>query len=520
MIKSINPLKYFTILIAALLLNLFTANKSNASHLAAFDMWVTYIGAGIDGCTGTTEYKYEVALDIYVSCEGGAGPVTGFISIPYTSATLGAGGNATTTITTADLDTVSELCDSLKPFNSCAYPANQQFKAYVRSKIRIPVTLPGAAPDWVFSWNSCCRNGGITNLLNPSSRSIYVECGLNNVIKYNNSTPKFTVPPLPYICANQPANYLNGPIDPNGDSLRVTNINAFEGAAAPIPYDVGYSLADPIASVGSNPYRVDTFTGTARFTPSNAGYFVLAFQCDEYDRATGIRTGYIRRDAQVSVFNCAAPPPVVDTNFVSGNLTNSTFVKKDVIVCPGSSMSYTAKANSNVSTSKLYMEANVGDFAGSTFTTTGTGTTSSSGVFTWTPTTADLGEHTLIITSKDSTCSGGGYSIVLKNYVVLLIRVVPGLDAGKDLAVCELNPSPRQLFVRGAEYLTQIKWTDINGGSAQFLSNDTIVNPVSSTNQTIGYIVSSPQLTGACKSKDTVFVYKDTSNTIDIFPQG
>ncbi|HLO70263.1 MAG TPA: hypothetical protein VK167_05310, partial [Flavipsychrobacter sp.] len=503
-------------LIVLTALSVLCYNTSHASHLAAFDMWVTYIGAGIDGCTGTTEYKYEVAFDLYRSCEGGASlPLSATIN--YGSATLGFNSSVNVNITAADVDTVSELCDSLKPFNSCAYPTNQQFKAYEKGKFRAVVILPGAAPDWVFSWSSCCRNSGINNIV---AGSMYAECGLNNVIKYNNSTPQFTRAPLPYICAAQPANYLNGLFDPNGDSLYVRNVEPFDAAGTPSTYQAGFDLQNPVGAIATDPYKVNPATGIATFTPANAGFFVIAFQCDEYDRATGIRTGYSRRDAQLSVFNCAAPPPIVDTNLVSGNLTNSTFVKKEIIVCPGSTMSYTAKSNSNVSTSKIYMEANVIRFPGSTFTTTGTGTTTASGVFTWTPTTADIGEHTLEILSKDSTCSGGGYSIVLKSSIVILIRVVPGLDAGKDLAVCELNPSPRQLFVRGAEHLTQIKWTDINGGPAQFLSNDTIVNPVSSTNQTIGYIVSSPQLTGACKSKDTVFVYKDTSNTIDIFPQG
>ncbi len=514
MSKILNTTKRLPVVLL-LLLSVLSVNKVKASHYAAVDLFVTYIGAGIDGCTGTTEYLYEITFDQYKACEQFNAGLDQSANISIRSATLAVNTNVFTT--NYVIDTLDELCDSIKPFNSCRVPANQQLRGYVRHRFTANVILPGAAPDWVFSWSSCCRNGAINNI---TCASIYVEAGLNNVIKYNNSTPRFQYSPLPYICVNQPANYLNGPIDPNGDSLYVRNIEPLDGAAtANCGYSAGFSVLDPVGSAASNPFRVDPFTGTAFFTPLNAGFFVLAFRCDEYDRATGTPTGYIRRDAQISILNCNAPPPAVDTMFTGGTITNSTYINKSLLVCPGSNMTYNASASSDVATSKLYMDANEANIPGSTFTVTGEGSTKVQGVFSWTPTQNDLGEHTLIITSKDSTCSGSGYNIVLKNYVIILIRVIKGLDAGKDLPICDLNPTPRQLFVKGTEYINTVKWTDINGGIAKNLSNDTIINPVANPTVTTTYVVSTPDLVGACKSRDTVSVFVDTSNTIDIFPQ-
>ncbi|OSZ78903.1 hypothetical protein CAP35_11820 [Chitinophagaceae bacterium IBVUCB1] len=505
--------------ILLLILSLVSYQQARASHYAAVDLFVTYIGAGIDGCTGTTEYLYEVTFDQYKACETGNAGLDGSANISIRSASLSV--NTNLLIPNPIIDTLDELCDSIKPFNSCRVPANQQLRGYVRHRFVGNVILAGPAPDWVFSWSSCCRNGAISNI---NCASIYVEAGLNNVIKYNNSTPRFREIPLPYLCTNQPAKYLNRPEDPNNDSLRTTAVVPLDGNATTFcgynttPFN--YSLADPIECAASNPFRVDPFTGAATFTPLNAGFFVLAFRCDEYDRATGISTGYTRRDAQISILNCNAPPPIVDTSYTTGgSITNGTFIKNSLIVCPGSNLTYTANSNSDVSTSELYMDANEADFPGATFAVTGEGTTKVTGVFSWTPTQADLGEKTLTIVSKDSTCSGGGYSIVLKNYIIILIRVVRGLDAGKDLPICDLNPTPRQLFVKGTEFINSVKWTDISGGPAKNLSKDDIINPLADPTVTTTYVVSTPDLVGNCKSRDTVSVFVDTSNTIDIFPQ-
>ncbi|MEZ5015608.1 MAG: gliding motility-associated C-terminal domain-containing protein [Flavipsychrobacter sp.] len=501
------------------LLSCVAFSKAKASHLAAADIYLTYVGAGADGCSATAEYKYVITLDIYRACERTSAGLGTQENVTYGSVNSGV-PNTTLTMRFPQIDTLDGLCETFKKDNSCRFPNNDSLPGFIRHRYTDTIILPSAQTDWRFWWTSCCRNSGIQNLTNTGS--IYVEAGLNNLAKYNNSTPRFLVSPLPYICINQPATYLNGPYDVNGDSMYVQVQEPLQGAANPIAYLAanGYTLADPMGSAASNPFTFNTTTGTAKYTPTLEGKFVMAFRCDEYERGTGINLGYIMRDVQVSVFKCSAPPPPVDSLPLS--ISSGAIVKGPqgdmVLVCPGSPLRFDMSATSANTTSNVYMEANTNVIPGSSFTTTGAGTNSVTGTFSWTPTVSDIGEHTLIITGKDSTCSGAGFSIVLKNYTVLTIVVTGGLDAGPDLPICQLNPTPRQLFVKGTDFVT-VNWTDINGGPAIGLNNSSIHNPIATTTRTTSYVVSSPELKGNCKNRDTVSVFIDTSNKITTIPK-
>ncbi|MBN8669692.1 MAG: gliding motility-associated C-terminal domain-containing protein [Chitinophagales bacterium] len=519
-----------TLLLAvASCLLLFSPKLAKACHFGAADLFVTYTGPGIDGCTGTTVYQYDVTCIIYYACQtcytdGGAGGV----NIAYSSA-LAPGGNVTCNPAKPNADTLHALCPAYNDSNSCKQQTAAsavKFPAFQARTYVGTVVLPSAQPDWTFSFSSCCRNN--SNLVGGSGNSIYIEAMLNNQIKYNNSTPRFLNSPLPYICVNQPNIYLTGPFDPNGDSLSVQQQAPMSGPAAFLTYNPGFSVADPVGSSGANPYKLNSTTGAATFTPLNIGNPCLNFRIDEYDRSTGLRTAYTMRDVQISILPCAAPPPGIDSlkptltindgSLVDVDAGNGKTNGKAIVTCPGNKLNFSINSSTNNTASYLDMYANTFVIPGSTFNIVGKGTNSITGTFDWTPTVADIGEHTLIVTSADSSCNAN-QPIVLKNYTVVLIKVIKGLDAGNDVSTCELNPIPRQLFVKGYGNLKlNIKWKDISGGQAAFLNSDTIYNPISIANKTTNYIVTSTDLKGNCKSSDTVTVFVDKSNTIDIFP--
>jgi gliding motility-associated-like protein len=512
--------KLLTVITPVLLLMVLGQSRSYASHFAAGEIFLTYIGEGADGCSNTSEYKYLLTVDLYRACEGGAdAPTTAFIN--YGSVNGGFTGSIN--MTEYVPDTLHELCEVFVPQNSCITPANQNtYPAYIRHRFTDTLILPSAQTDWLFSYSSCCRNGGIAN--GSSNGSFYIETGLNNLTKYNNSTPRFLVEPLPYICAMQPAQYLNGPFDLNGDSMFTRVQEPLGGANNPILYGPApYTVNDPMGSTAGGPFQFDPATATASFTPSNQGKFVMAFRCEEFDRATGISLGFVVRDVQVSVFPCSAPPPVIDK--LPPLVNNAELVKingKDgILACPGSNINFSMSTQSTSPTSLVFLEANVASIPGSTFTTTGGGTQKVTGEFNWTPTTSDVGEHTLIITAKDSTCSGTNFAIVLKNYTVLLLKVVPGLDAGPDLPICQIDGDSVQLFVRGADAADSLDltWAVAGGGALTGLSDPTIHNPRAKPGKTTDYVVSVSQLKGECKSSDTVRVYIDETNLVRITPK-
>ena len=492
--------------------------ETKASHLGAADIYVTYVGAGADGCSGTTEYKYVITLDVYRACENGA-------SAPTTArifwASTNAGFNDDRNITNPIRDTLDELCAAFKDSNSCRIPSSSSpYPAFIRHRFIDTIILPSAQTDWRFWWSSCCRNSGIVNLQNNGA--MYVEAGLNNLTKYNNSTPRFIEPPLPYTCANQPTTYANTPWDPNkDDSIRTELQEVYSAAGTQIAYQApNYSLADPIQSTPGNPFSFDPSSGSATFTPVGQGKYVMGFRCYDYERGTGTSLGYSTRDIQITIFNCSAPPPAVDSlplNIDEGSLVDFKG-KKTLVVCPGSNVKFEMNTESQNPTSNIYLQATTGPFTGSSFNVTGAGTNKVSGIFTWTPTIGDLGEKTLYIYGKDSTCTGGGFSIVLRTIKVIPIVVLEGLDAGPDLPFCDINPDSVQLFARGTDNLS-FSWSIAGSGGTAGLSDPTIHNPRALPFTTTSYIISTPDLKGACKARDTVSVFKDTTNRVVITPK-
>ncbi|MBN8672306.1 MAG: gliding motility-associated C-terminal domain-containing protein [Chitinophagales bacterium] len=515
---------YVRILLLFLLL---FAGKAKADHFAAGDLYVVYVGAGLDGCTGTTEYKYEVYFDQYKACDRNpvnAATLATTVNIQYRSATAAAAGlpGATGNVVCnfVSQDTLDQLCEVYHNQNSCYVNSVTAPIGFDRVRVMGTVTLPYPQPDWTFYFWSCCTSNNLINV--PSYEPFYLETMLNNVVKYNNSTPRFNVTPLPYICNGNASVFLNGPSDVNGDSLRTYNIFHYthmSPIAAPtwLAFNPGYSLADPMGSASSNPYRMDTMTGAAYFTPQNAGRYTFDFQCDEYDPKTKVLTGYIRRTCEVNILNCSYPPPTIDTTpltITGGTLQAS---QKRVITCPGNNLTFTINGKSLNALSNVYLDV-LNIIPGATYTVAGQGTSSPVGTFSWIPTAGDIGEHSMTFVSKDSTCNSTGTIIVQKNFVVVKIKVVAGIDVGPDRPICKLSPLPQQLFVRGYDNLNSLVWTDINGGPAKDLSSSTIHNPIASPKTTTSYIVTAPELVGNCRLKDTVTIFEDTTNAIDIFP--
>jgi len=513
--------------VVALIMTVIGIPKAKACHFAAADIYVTYIGAGVDGCSGTTEYKYEVTLFVYHACQSCFLDAGQNQTVFWTSASAITDGLPTPSGSivvnhpSPTPDTVHQLCAQFSDSSSCKKLANvTRFPAFRRRTYTGTVTLPYARTDWRFYWSNGGRN--TSNL--AGCGSLYIEAGLNNVVKYNNSTPQFLSNPLPYICVNQPTTYLNGPYDPNGDSVVVIQQIPYTPGGTTgtqCAYNVGYSVNDPIGSTAGNPYTLNYQTGSATFTPTNTGFYVLGFRAEDYERKTGTLLSYVWRDVQVSVLPCNDPPPAIDSIAAGiSSITSGSIVKTSlgdvVFACPGSNLEFDVNSKSNDPTHNVFMYANTNLFPGAGFTVTGQGSGNVTGTFTWTPTTSHIGEHTLVIVSKDSTCLIS-QPIVLTNYRVIPIRIVEGLNAGPDLPICELNPDSVQLFVRGTDDL-KVNWT-VNGGTPTGLSNSTIHNPKAMPAYTTDYVITTPDLAGTCKLSDTVQVFIDESNKVSITPK-
>jgi gliding motility-associated-like protein len=522
--NMINYLKSVRIRIISMMLVLLClfSNKALASHIAAADLYIDYIG------THPNDLRYKVTLVLFKACDIGSIdlPTSDYVNI--SSSCGGPVGNCNHLMpTVVGPDTLDQLCDTFKSINSCRV-AGSIYPGFIRRIYIDTVTLPFACTDWKFSWNSCCRNTSILNLTTPSGDGMYIECMLNNSVKWNNSSPRFMIDPIPYLCIDQPAFFLNGPYDPNNDSLVASNsqpeqVGTTSGCVTtgvPINYAATFSLAAPIAS--TTPYAVNPNTGTATFTPNTLGKYVLGFRCDEYDVASGNLIGYIMRDVQVSVLNCISPAPQIDTlpqNPVNCYIATAPGGDKYIVAAPDCQMSFTTSAHTNSVTNLLFMSANNGQIIPtSTFTVAGQGGQNPTGTFTWTPTVADIGDYTIIITVKDSTCNNT-QPIVLPNFLIVFIKVVPKINAGPDGKICKIDGQPWQFNVTGPNNVPY-QWTDINGNTNPYgISDPNIKNPTAYPSYNMTYVVKTPVIPVGCHASDTVNVIIDTSNSVIASPK-
>lgn len=479
--------------------------NAHASHLAAADIHVDYVG------TGPTDYTYKITLNVYKSCEPSSIDLSLSETLVWSSSCF---PGSSVLMTAPKIDTLDHLCDTFKAVNSCR-DLTSIFPAFVRHTWEKTITLPGPCTDWVFSASDGTRNAAILNLLGASGYSIYVDAMINNSKKANVNTPRYTIDPIPYFCQNVKCTFPNAPIDPDLDSTVSFNVQPRSAAATPIPYSCPgapafcYSLLNPIASAISNPYAVDANTGTATFTPTIIGKFVLAFQTKDYDKTTGELMGYTTRDVQVSVLGCSAPPPTNDT---FPDNTAGCYVEKSsgtVFACPGQNMRFDVGSTSNSLINAIYARWDLSSLPGATFTTVGDGTKRAVGTLNWTPTKADVGDHIVKLRFVDSTCSVG-QPLVSEVFYVLKITVLPFVDGGKDGVYCIPAGAAYQMKTK-LEPGMRYKWTSIFGSPTfppPFMDDDTLARPSVKPAVLTSYLVEGSIYRGPyrCTTRDTVNV--------------
>jgi gliding motility-associated-like protein len=482
----------------------FKSEKLQASHLAAVDVFVDYVP------TGDNPYRYKVTLYVYKACEGGAN-LSDEATLTWQSLTGCLPSGDMRVRYSAD-DTLDKLCDTFKQSNSCRN-ATSIYPAFQRRTYIYFIDLPGACPDWVFSWREAARNAAIKNI---TTGNLYGDAMINNTKKARVNTPRYSIDPIPYFCLNSPAIFPNAPKDPDGDLMVTSYLNprnagpdpySYEGYRCPSVVDLYcFSAIDPIASATTDPYYIDPNTGTATFTPTLDGKFVLAFQTFDYDRVTNELMGFTTRDVQVSVLGCASPPPEVDDE--PKDMINSYYKEGVIYGCPGSEMVFTIGAESRSSRNKIFTKWDLMEFPTASFTSEGNGSYRTEGTFKWTPTKEDVGRKTLTLRFVDSTCSNG-QPLLEDADKVFIVEVLPYVEAGVDGIYCIPGGDGYQMKTVEKEGM-RYKWSSISGSSTTppFMDNDTLARPRVRPSVASSYMVEGSVYIDAyrCATRDTVDV--------------
>ncbi|MFM6944635.1 MAG: hypothetical protein ACKOXV_05055, partial [Bacteroidota bacterium] len=388
------------------------SSQVKASHFAAGDIKVQFIGLD------SLDLRYRITVNIYYDCLGTA---------PYPTQTIhyqSVNGSVNTSVSVpfdpAQSLTISQLCPAFASQSACVNPTGAPVYPGFFKRVYTTVVTLSRQSDWNIWDEDAARNGAIKNLSAPSSFVTY--CRYNNLIRYNNNTPNFTIDPVPYYCQNQPSQFLNSPYDVDGDSIVVTPNPSYGGSNSgqTIPnfsnqlifaytYMPGYSYTDPVQSAASNPYTVNPGTGTATFTPTIDGNFVVAFEAADYDRCTKQLLSTVSRDVQIIVnptAQCNIQIPVIDS--LPSNLVNCTLDTaggaKNINVCPGQTISFQVQAAASVITNAVTINSNAAQSCqGSSFVVNNQYSLNPVGTFTWTPTVNDIGDHIFLGIAADST---------------------------------------------------------------------------------------------------------------------
>jgi hypothetical protein len=448
-----------------------------ASHAVGADL--TY------DCLGGNTYRFR--LKFYRDCAGIAAPTSVSINIASTSCSH----STSITMPLISSQEVSPLCAAQLPNSTCNGGSLPGIQQYI---YEATYTLPANCPDWRFSYTLCCRNVAVTNSNNASSYNLYVEATLNNQVVTCNSSPDFTVNPVPYICNGQPFSYNHGVVDVDGDSLSYTLIQPKHTATSNVPYSGSFTSTYPISTSPPNNFVFNPSTGQMTFTPGSTQIGLVAIRVDEF--RNGVKIGSTIRDMQVIVINCGTNSTPSMANPI--NITGATYntVTSTFKACPGTPMSFQFVSSDLDASQILTLTSNVGTSIPAAVVTS-TGTNPKTTTFTWTPTMANAGFYSISFRAVDNACPLT--ASVTKGFNIY----VPSLRGSiSDTMVCtgtgkafNLNATPT-----GTDGTETYAWTPNVG----FTTSSTIKNPSVNISAPQTYVVSMTQ--GGCILRDTVRV--------------
>lgn len=196
------------------------------------------------------------------------------------------------------------------------------------------VTLPPSAMGYHISYQRCCRQPSIVNIVTPSASGLTCTTQIPPQGNDVNGSAHFNALPPVALCLNEPLVFDHSATDPDGDELVYSLITPFTGASSAVPYPAqstpppytpltwaaGYSETEQIDS--QPPMTIDPVTGLLTVMPTVQGNYVIGVSVKEY--RNGVLLSETIRDFLFSVVPCDASVTAVvapQTTFCTGDLT-------------------------------------------------------------------------------------------------------------------------------------------------------------------------------------------------------
>ncbi len=468
-LRQETSIAFFTFFVIGISI-LIPCKNLDATHAAGADLRYE--------CLGNGEYRFT--LNFYRDCDSVSAPT--HADIPISSSCF----SNTLTLPKDTIYQISQVCSNVT--TSCRGGNYQGFENHVYSG---SIILDTTCSDYSATFKEHNRNSPVDNLdFSGGNPELFIDVSLDPTVC--NSSPFLSANPIPYICTGSQISYNLGAVDPENDSLSYSLVTPLKGSGnAIIPYVSPYTPTYPLATQsGSFPFNNNK--GQMTFTPTTAQTAVVAVQVEEY--RNGQLIGSIKRDMQFQIINCSSnQPTVVDTllNLQGGHFTSNNRIE----MCPGDSLSFDIKAFDEDLGQSITMTSNA-DVAipDASFDTTGSGTDTITGSFSWVPQGIDTSANVFKVTVRDDGCP-----IFTSQTIAYNIFVLEGTSANpKDEAYCPVG-GPIDINVVGGN---QFSWKPDSGIVNASSDSSTIqVAPNTPTR----YFVESG-LTSTCAKRDTVFV--------------
>lgn len=288
--------------IVLLILVLVSTSPVLSTHIVGGNM--TYTCLGND--------KYEIALTIRRDCDNGEPEFDDPASVGIFDADgnilfdLGIAGSLLIPFSTDD--TLNTFIQS-----DCGFmgsPVCVHETVYKKS-----VTLPPRAGGYILSYQRCCRNETLSNILDPlnTGSTYFVEMMEPALTADCNSSPVFNQWADIYICANEALVFDHSATDADGDMLVYSLCTPSDGATFDEPkpqppnnppygnsvFKQPYSLTNMMGGV---PLEIDPNTGILTANPNLVGQFLIGICVDEY--RDGVLLSRVRRDFEYNVRVC------------------------------------------------------------------------------------------------------------------------------------------------------------------------------------------------------------------------
>ncbi len=191
------------------------------------------------------------------------------------------------------------------------------------------ISLPDNTKDYALVYERCCRNGSITNLIQPGDQGDVFSVIIPAWTAINNSNPDFAYYPPPFICVNTLLVYDHSATDLDGDSLVYSLCDLFSGAslqdpapnppsAPPYPnvaWETGYGFLNPM---GADSFKINPKTGLLSCFPTQIGQYVVGICVSEY--RNGVLIGNYTRDFQFNVVPCS--PTSSNSRYIPNTFDN------------------------------------------------------------------------------------------------------------------------------------------------------------------------------------------------------